>query len=106
MTRNVRAGGNLRWSLEMMRDVLTRRRCGQTLEAIAVVYGVTRERIRQVEAKARRKLAVKYRHEIGRAARDALAEMGHVDFALFLMPNRREYLLLVLETLGSKATAP
>ena len=50
---------------EREREIMTRRYAGDTLEAIAQDQGITRERIRQVEAKLNRRIRKEYVKESG-----------------------------------------
>ena len=55
---------------ERDRQIMSRRYAGETLESIAQVLGVTRERVRQLQKKLFHKLREAYRRETGYAAFD------------------------------------
>ena len=53
------------WTQEEINDVMARRENKETLQQIGNIYGVSRERIRQVQAKALRKIRREKESKIG-----------------------------------------
>ena len=79
------------WTQEEINDVMARRENKETLQQIGNIYGVSRERIRQVQAKEIRKIKWRNDYKVG----DKVADWGVR--ALEVSPRTRHCLEYGLE---------